>query len=401
MAKTKGKSTSKAADYAMLKAEMRAGRNRDLYVLTGEEDFLIRKLIDSLQALLIAPGCESLDRVRMDVGGQANRFDLNRLKAEIMTPPFMSRKKLIIVRQCGLFASTATGKSSRPVVTPDQGDNESDEADQTSEDSDQTTESSASEGVGAQKSRQAQLQEILARIPDCACVVFVENKVDRRLKALIQLIEEKGVLAEIGHEQPHLLRQWVVAECRQRQLTITTEAAESLVDRCDAGMQVIWLELNKLFLYTAYAQVTAIDLDLIAEISLPDLRGNIFDLTDAISNGQTERALVLLDTLISLRQPVQLIQFMLTRHFRQLICAAEIGRPEEVTGRLKVMPFVANRLVRQARHFSMPVMERIYALCFESDLQVKTGRIADRLVLETLLVRAGEAARTGSRKAAT
>ena len=85
---------------------------------------------------------------------------------------------------------------------------------------------------------------------------------------------------------------------------------------------------------------------------------------------------------------------MFARHFRQLICAAETGQPNELISKLKIMPFVATRLLKQSNQFPLAVMERIYELCFESDMMVKTGKMNDRLVLETLIVRAGEAAGT-------
>ena len=370
----KSKTTQPALGYKELKAEIREGNFRSLYVLYGEETFLIGKLIDSLTELLIEPNCNALDRVVFDGGGQPTRLDPEKLTAEVMTPPFLSRRKLVIVRQSAWLSS-----GNAKAETETSGDA------QTSED-DQDDDGPAS--GSARKGRQDSLVRLLERLPDSVCLVFVETKVDKRLKQLVNLIEQKGVLAEIGREQPKILQQWVDAECRRRGIQIAAVAAESLIDRCDMSMQVIWQELSKLFLYCEYAGVKVVDLDLIADISLPDLRGNIFSLTDALSDGQTEKALQLVDTLISQRQPVQLIQFMLARHFRQLICAAELGRPEKITAELKVLPFVANRLASQARRFTIPVLEDLYARCFDTDMLVKTGQLSDRLALETLLVTA-------------
>ena len=106
----------------------------------------------------------------------------------------------------------------------------------------------------------------------------------------------------------------------------------------------------------------------------------------------------LLDTLIAQKQPVQLITFMLARHFRQLIVAKSAGSPDRVVTKLKVMPFVASRLVNQARKISADALEAQYQACFETDLAVKTGKITDRLALEMLLVSAANPA-TGQKSA--
>lgn len=362
MARTQAKAKGSGfADYGAIKSEIKAGRIRDLYVLIGEEDFLIDNLVDAIQNRILNPMSADLDRVRFDIQGQSSRLDLDQLKAELLTPPFLSERKLILVRNSGLFSMTAAAGA---------GDSES----------------------GSPKERQRELQQCLEQVTEQVCLVFVEQKFDKRLKNLLQLVQLKGIVAEMKTEQPRRLRQWIESEFVKKGYQIDAAAAESLADRCEHGMRVIWSELNKIFLFMEYTGLSVIGMREIALLSLPDLRGNVFELTEAISNGNTGRAMQLLDNLIRQKQPVQLIQFMLARHFRQLICAAELGQADRLVSRLKVMPFVASRLVQQARSFSIPIMERIYELCLESDLLVKTGKMGDRLALEILLIRSGEAA---------
>ncbi|NLW12214.1 MAG: DNA polymerase III subunit delta [Clostridiaceae bacterium] len=368
------KSAGKAIqNYAQTKAQLRSDELHDVYLFFGEEDFLIERLVLSIQAMVLAPASADLDRVRLDAEGYSSRLDLDKLKAEIQTPPFMSRRKLIIVKNSTLFTAGSAKKSS--ISGNDDSDNDE-----------------KGTGTGSHKDRQQMLTELLKMVNEQVCLIFVEQKADKRLKSLLSAVQEKGIIAEMAQEKPAVLKQWVEAECRQKGLSIRSQAAESLVDRCEQSMRVIWSELEKLFLYAEYTGLKTVDEETVALVSLPDLRGNIFDLTDSISSGDTGRALILLDTLVRQRQPLQLIQFMFARHFRQLICAADTGQANELINKLKIMPFVAARLIKQSRQFSIPVMERIYELCFESDMMVKTGKMNDRLVLETMIVRAGEAA---------
>lgn len=367
MVKANSKNSSiKLSDYRAVKSDLKSGKIHSLYVIFGEEDFLIEKLIENIQTIVLNGASSELDRVRIDADGQSSRLDLNHLNAELMTPPFMSSRKLVIVKNSNLF--TMSGG------TQDK-----------------------SEG-GAHKDRQKKIQEIIENLHSSICLVFVESKIDKRLKGLLQSVASMGIIAEIQHEKPQNLKKWIQAEFQQKNITISGEAAENLADRCDQSMRVIWSEMNKIFLYMDYAGQSSADLETISDLSLPDLRGTVFELTDAISFGRTADALLLLDNLVKQRQPVQLIQFMLARHFRQLICAAELGRQDLLASSMKVMPFVAAKLIRQARQFTLPMMERIYELCFESDLSVKTGKMEDRLALETLLIRSGEAAKFFSRR---
>ncbi|MDD2579185.1 MAG: DNA polymerase III subunit delta [Eubacteriales bacterium] len=354
-----------ALDYQALRTQLRDGRYESLYVIYGDERFLIEKLISAFDQQLIEPGSRELDRVVLHGDGQPGRIEFERLRAEVQTPPFLSRRKLVIVRDSGWFS---TGRKRA---------NSADDADD--EDS-----------GGTAQDRQSRLIELFSQLSDSVCLVMIEEKVDRRLRQLISAIEQHGVLAEISRQTPALLQTWVEAECRSRELKLAPGTAESLIDRCDGDMAVLWQELSKLFLHCGYTREKTISPQLIADLSLPDLRGSVFDLTDAMATGRTEQALRLLDTLIGQKQPVQLISFMLARHIRQLICAAELKRPDQIASTLKVMPFVARRLGQQANGLSLPLLEALYRRCYETDLQVKTGQIQERLGLEILIIMACE-----------
>lgn len=375
MAKAPGSRTS--IGYNDLKAEIRQQRWQRLYVLSGEETFLIDKLIEALTELLVEPSSLSLDRLVLHGSGRGGRLEPAQLKAEVMTPPFLSRAKLVVVRQSGWFGAAVAGRGKGSVA--------SDDSKADAELDDDTAENGSAGGNSA-RDRQAFLIGLFDHLPDCVCLVFVEQKIDRRLKSLVQAIERSGILAEFAREQPHTLQRWIDAECKRRKLQIDPVAADSLIDRCEGSMQVIWQELTKLFLYcdaTGEKQVTR---DLIDVLSLPDLHGTIFDMTDALAEGKAGRALELADILISQKQPVQLIQFMLTRHLRQLICASDLIHPAAITAALKVPPFVSGRLAQQCRKLKPELLEELYASCFAMDVKVKSGLISDRLALETLLV---------------
>ena len=104
--------------------------------------------------------------------------------------------------------------------------------------------------TGSHKDRQNALLELIAQVSDQTCLVFVEAKFDKRLKSMLKVVQENGIVAEMPYENPKILKQWVEAECKQRGLTITSGAADSLVDRCELSMRVIWSEMEKtVFVY--------------------------------------------------------------------------------------------------------------------------------------------------------
>ena len=73
--------------YNELKAELRAGNWQRLYVLSGEENFLIERLLEALTESLVSEGSRMLDRILLD--GNNRRLSPAQVAAEVMPPPFL------------------------------------------------------------------------------------------------------------------------------------------------------------------------------------------------------------------------------------------------------------------------------------------------------------------------
>jgi len=352
MAKEKNISAGKGPSirtYAELAADLKNNRTSHLYVLFGEEEYLIDRAVRALSRLLIAPGCHDADSYTGDWSSAAG--DPEALAEMVRTPPFLSQQRMIIIRNSGLFA----GRS------PD-----SPEASQ-------------------------KYIKLFSDIPDFCCLIFVEDKIDKRKKALLDTVAQNGQLVQVEQQNSDALCKWAGSALRKENIRITMEALNSLVDRTEGSMRVLGSEVQKIILYCGGTGLSEITIDEIEQICIPDIRGSIFQMTDAIGARNIGRALTVLDTLISLKEPVPKIRFMLARHLRQLICAKELGAPDRIMAALKVVPFVARNLSSQARYFQMDELTALYEACASSDFAVKTGRIEDRLSMEALLVSAGKA----------
>jgi DNA polymerase-3 subunit delta len=95
-----------------------------------------------------------------------------------------------------------------------------------------------------------------------------------------------------------------------------------------------------------------------------------------------------LDILLTRKEPVPLILFMLYRHIRQLLAAATERDSRVLAARLRLRPFIAKKLRLQAQKFDLKQLASIYELMFQTDLLIKRGQINDLLGLELLLIEA-------------
>ena len=116
------------------------------------------------------------------------------------------------------------------------------------------------------------------------------------------------------------------------------------------------------------------------------LKGSVFNITDAVGSGDAQTALSILENLIIMKEPAIKIRFMLMRHLKQLICAKDLGRKDAIISRLKLQPFIADKLLRQANRFSMDTLLKLYIECSRQDMEIKHGNLDPRHSLESFII---------------
>ena len=174
---------------------------------------------------------------------------------------------------------------------------------------------------------------------------------------------------------------WVRKQAGLRGGKISAKAAEALVGLVGNDGWQINNELNKLLSYKTAGKLTQNG----AEIEMEDVKSlvrgnfseNIFALTDALSVKNKALAVKLLDEQVEAGLSDGYLLNMFTRQFRILLSikqALESGLSQrQIAGRLKLHPFVAQKGLEQARHFTLPVLKNILSALVKIDYEVKSG----------------------------
>ena len=178
------------------------------------------------------------------------------------------------------------------------------------------------------------------------------------------------------------LAAWVKKETTRRGGKISAKAAEMLVGLVGSDGWQINNELDKLLNYKAAGKLTAGGAEIETEDVQKLVRGNfsenIFALTDALSVKNKALAVKLLDEQIEAGLSDGYLLNMFTRQFRILLSikqALELGSSQrQIASQLKIHPFVAQKGVEQARHFTLPVLKNILSRLAKIDYEVKSGR---------------------------
>lgn len=213
------------------------------------------------------------------------------------------------------------------------------------------------------------------------------SKADKRVKFFAEAKKRKW-LHELS--APRNVVAWLRDEAKQQGVRIEPAAVDRLADAVGKDLARLALSLGQLALYAGNRPVTPGDVeDLIATTR----ESTVFELTDAIGEGDRSRAMAAVRSLFDQRQSAIGVIVMLARHMRQLLVATQAPR-NDLPRALGVPPFIADKLGRQARRFSAGAIDRALIRLHEADFALKGGRqlvktlgrdLGERVIVEQLV----------------
>ena len=313
-----------------------------LVLLYGSENYMIDGAVSMLKRSCLGEGAEDMDFAVIDTR-TGEKFDMGRLEELISMPPWMSPKRLIVVKQSGLPGRELSDKE----------------------------------------------QETLKNIPSSSVVVFFEETADSRKKAF-KVFQQYGTVASMSGFEEDELTGWISKRFAKENLRIGFEAANSMSSRCSNNMMELVNEINKVSLYCQGKGYTEVTPDIVELCCPPDLSGKIFDIMDACGSGNAKTALGTLDKLIATREPPARIRASIVNHIKALIMAKEAGNANVLVERTGMNDFRARKLVAQSGNFSIKGLINLYLSAADSDSEFKHGLIDERYSLEIILVKASE-----------
>lgn len=186
------------------------------------------------------------------------------------------------------------------------------------------------------------------------------------------------------------LTKWVLDESARLGLKIDNRLAQQVAGLVGSDLWQLFGELQKLQAYAQDQPVTPEMIELFVKANFEDA---MFDFVDAVSQRQSTRALKLLDEQRESGSTDFHLFAMLARQVRLLIGARDVldrnpnATKQDVASELGVHPFVAQKMVSQARGFDMGKLQRLHGMLYRLDRGVKTGGAnitvgVDRVVAE-------------------
>lgn len=318
--------------------DIKMGQLKNVYLLYGTEDYLKRQYRDKLKHALVEPD----DTMNFSAyeGKDINPKELIDLSE---TLPFFKEKRMILVENSGFFKNSCDD-----------------------------------------------LAEYMSQVPESTCFVFVEEEVDKRSK-LFKAASRAGSAVEFQTPKEDMLIRWILGRIQQEGKKITQSVMQLFLSKTGSDMENIDKELEKLICYTLdKTEISAADVE---AICTGQTENKIFEMIDAISAKNQKKALDLYYDLLALKEAPMRILFLIARQFQNLLLIKSMsakGYPAVSIAKTAGMPsFAVQKNLRQAGAFKINQLKEAIEDCGQAEEDVKTGRMADQLAVELLIVKYG------------
>ena len=256
--------------YQLLKKQIKSGEIGSLYVFHGEETYLRDYYLGQMKQKLLPAGMEEFNLHTIN----GKEFDVKTLGQLVDCLPMMSQRTMIVVNDYDIY----------------KGDKDS-------------------------------LMAVLKDLPDYVCLVFVydliEYKADARTK-LAALLKEKGSVVPFNRQGQGDLVDWIARRFKALDHDIGSEDARYLIFLCGDLMTTLISEIGKIGAYASHRRVTRADIDAVAE---PVLDARIFDMTNAVTARNYDRAAGVLAELLRMQMEPIAILAALGKELRRLYTA--------------------------------------------------------------------------------
>lgn len=274
-------------------------------------------------------GAHSVDRFI------ATDIEPNTLSGAVTTAPFLSQRRLIIVRD-----------------------------------------------VSANKVLAEKFEDILQQTADTSDLVIIEAHVDGRSKYL-QILRKMTDCREFAHLDVQELSTWAVEYATNQAGTLSRQDAQYLVERVGTNQQLVGQEIDKLLLYNP--QISKTSIDALTEYAP---QSSIFAMLEAAFAGDIKNALKLYEEQRAQGMEPQAILGMIAwqLHILVLVKTGQDKDPAEIASAAKLNPFVVRKSLAVTKRMSFADLSDLLELATNTDYKLKTSKMnADSAVSALLL----------------
>lgn len=320
--------------------DIKAGKLARVYLLYGDEDFLVRMYADKLTKLAVADEEREMNLLRYFLTAGSSKDvkedlppKISELSDFVESVPFFAERKCVVLKN--LDADLLDKEEFDGYIA------------------------------------------LINDIPETSTVIitrenteedakkFKEKLEKAKMKKLIETVDANGIVCELNKFPTERLMGMAIAKCRKAGCELSEENAQLLAARVGGSLSLLQTEIEKLCAYRLSGEITCEDI----EALVPKLIENkVYEIAKELFYGRAQRALEMLDDVFALQFDTIRIMQALSGHFVDLYFAA-LGKQAK-----KSFSAAANELNYKGRSF---VMRNAYGVAGT----VPERRLADWLAI--------------------
>lgn len=319
-----------------------------LIFIYGDDTFSVQEKVQAMRARFL----DKFDKSGINLSEfniQKKGTTIGDVLQAVSSPPFLSEKRMIIIRE--LVSST-------------------------------------------KKVDMTLWEDRLSKVPDSSLVLLWETLEPTSLekKPLFKALKEAADVHYYPFPslQGKALTDWVHLRVNQVGAKIDFGAVSELIKRVGSDLWRMHSEIEKLSAYTGQKPINSSDVELLVHGTFED---QIFAFVDVIAKQDRQGAVSLLKNQRLAGVEDFYLLNMLARQLRILIGTRDLidanssVTKQQVADKLKVHPFVAQKAIEQARHFTLETLIDAHAFLLEKDVGIKSGKISDDMAVDLSLVK--------------
>ena len=330
-----------------LEKELKSGNLRNLYLLYGEERFLLETSLKKIKDLF-GECIKGINYILID------DTNINELISNIETPAFGYEKKMIIAKNTELAKKEGKRKNAQ---------------------------------ITELKNKICKyINDNINIINQSVVLVFVEDEADAK-QELYKTIDKLGTVCKFEYQKPIQITKRLKGICSAYKVKVQDSTIQYLIECCGTNMQDLINETRKLIEYTGEGgeiQISAVD-----KLATKKIESIIFELTDNLGKKEIEKSLEVLRNLIYTKEPLQKILITLYNHFKKLyFVKIALRNKKDITQSLNLKPnqtFLVTKYKNQSRYFTENELKNILQNFRDLDYNYKNGLIDLQIGLESIL----------------
>ncbi len=322
-----------------LDKQIKSGTVGNLYFFYGEEQFLLENKIKSIKNSLLAPDFADLNYVQME----EKKLNISRLTDELMSVPVMSDKKMVVVKNSGIFSNSKV-------------------------------------------TQYKTVCEMLEDIPEYMCVIFCEKEFDRKKEKNLEPFKKYGEIVKFEAVSPVQLERWLDGLFQKAGKSILPRDINTMIRLSGQSMASLFNEYQKLVNFAGEREkITSEDIEAVVSKSA---EARIFDVIDNIATGKGQGVFDELEALRASGENPSVIMTLLASRIGELLLVKQLSydklSAEKIAGYFepKKPSFVINRLITQAKGFDEKYLSDMMVLGTEYISEVRMGRLDKWIAVE-------------------